>query len=1085
MTEPTDPNAADEPRPPAEPASFREDTAVTEAPKQSESGGVGGVIAWMARNPVASNLLMFVIIAGGLLGMFRIKQEVFPEFTLDFVIVSVPYPGASPAEVEQGIVLAAEEAVRGLDGVKRVTSTSGEGVGTVSVELLLDADPDKALNDVKAAIDRVTSFPEEAERPNVTLASRKREVISLVLAGDLELGTLHAIAERARSGMLESEEITQVEIFGVPPSEVAIELSQQRLLQYGLSPEDVARQVQAASVELPGGELETRGGDLLVRVADRRQRGHEFADIILKSTADGAIVRLGDVARIMDGYQDTDQGSSYNGRNAVRVTAYRVGDETPKSVATAVRAFTDELRAELPPDVTAEIWSDDSETLADRIDLLVRNAAMGLVLVLIILGLFLEARLALWVAVGIPISFLGAFLLMPAAGLSINMVSLFGFIVTLGMVVDDAIIVGENAFTRTQTGMAPMDAAIAGAKDMVMPVTFAVLTTLAAFAPMLFVPGTMGKIFAIFPVVVGSVLIFSLIESFLILPAHMGHLRKEPKARWFWGPISKVHIYFGALLQRFIHLGFKPFLIVTLRWRYATVATAVASLLVAVGLIAGQVVPFSFFPDLEGDQVTASVRLPYGAPERTLLKARDLLEMSGQTARRELGDDKVRGMFTRLGEAPARGGPGGGAGETGGHLLTVEVRLVASAERDFTAAEFADRWRKATPPIAGLESLIFNAASGPGAGAAVEVQLSHPDTDTLGKASDELTQSLREFTELTSISNEYSAGKPQLDFRLKPEARTLGLTNLDIARQLRGSFFGSEALREQRGRNELKVMIRLAESQRESEDDVQDLRIRTQEGALVPLTQIASFTRGRAPTAINREDGQRIVNVSAKLALGVVSPQPVLDELQSTVLPEILERYPKLTAQLVGQQRSQQETFAALGQNFLLALFVIFALLAIPFRSYAQPLIVMSAIPFGFVGAVLGHLVMGYELSLISMFGIIALAGVVVNDSLVLIDATNKKRAEGVPALDAIIYGASRRFRPILLTSLTTFFGLMPMIFETSVQARFLIPMAISLGFGVLFATLIALLVVPSLYMILEDARGAVGATDPREKDSP
>jgi multidrug efflux pump subunit AcrB len=1058
MADPTEPTEPTEPV-----ATFSEDTAVTQAPSEpGESGLLRGPIAWMARNSVAANLLMFVVLVGGLLGMFRIKQEVFPEFTLDFVIVTVPYPGASPAEVEQGIVLAAEEAVRGLDGVKRVTSTSKENAGVITVELLLDADRDKALNDVKAAIDRVTSFPEEAER---------------ALAGDQDLSTLHALAERARAGMLASSDITQVEVFGVPPTEISIELRRSRLLQYGLSPEDVARQVQAASIELPGGEIETRGGELLVRVSDRRRQGHEFADIILKSTAEGAIVRLGDVAEIRDGYLDTDQASSFNGKKAVRVTAYRVGSETPKSVATAVRAYADELRAEVPPEVTVSIWSDDSEILQDRINLLVDNALLGLILVLIVLGLFLEARLAMWVAVGIPISFLGAFLLMPTADVSLNMVSLFGFIVTLGMVVDDAIIVGEHAFAKMQTGMKPIEAAIAGAKEMSVPVTFAVLTSLAAFSPLLFVPGTMGKIFAILPVVVGSVLVFSLVESFLILPAHVGHLKKVPSPAWLWRPLESVHELFGGLLERFIQRSYKPFLKLTLRWRYATVASAVASLLAAIGLIAGQVVPFSFFPELEGDQVTAAVRLPYGAPERTQLEARDVLEMSAQTAIRELGEENVRGQFTRLGEAV-----GARSTEVGGHLLTVEVRLVPSGERAFTAAEFADRWRKATPPIAGLESLIFNSSTGPGAGAAVEVQLTDTDTAVLAAASEELTGTLREFSELTSVSNEYSAGKPQLDFRLKPEARTLGLTNTDIARQLRSSFFGSEALREQRGRNELKVMIRLAEDERQSELDVEDLRVLTQSGALVPLAQITEFTRGRAPTAINREDGKRIINVSAKLALGVASPQPVLEELRARVLPELKKKYPTLEAELVGQQRSQQETFAALGQNFLLALFVIFALLAIPFRSYAQPLIVMSAIPLGFVGAVLGHLVMGFELSIISLFGIVALAGVVVNDSLVLIDATNRKRAEGCSAEDSIVYGGARRLRPILLTSLTTFFGLLPMIFETSVQARFLIPMAISLGFGVLFATIIALLVVPSLYMILEDGRRIIGVSDPRTR---
>lgn len=1041
-----------------------------------------GPIAWMARNPVAANLLMFVVLVGGVIGMLRIKQEVFPEFELDTVIVSVPYPGASPAEVEQGIVLVTEEAVRGVDGVKRVRSVASEGSANVNVELLLGADPDKVLSEVKAAVDRITSFPEESERPNVTLASRRQEVISLILAGDQDLATLHALAERTRARLLAHDDITQVELAGVPPVELSIELSRSKLEKYGLTPEQVALAVGQASIELPGGELETAGGELLVRVADRKITGSEFADIVLKSTAGGAAVRVGDVATIKDDYADTDQASSYNGRPAVRVTAYRVGDETPKEVSDAVREHAEQLQAALPADVDVVVWADDSEALSDRINLLVTNALQGLFLVLLILGLFLEARLAAWVAVGIPISFLGAFLLMPLADISLNMVSLFGFIITLGMVVDDAIIVGEHAFAKMQEGMNPTDAAITGAREMAMPVTFAILTTLAAFAPLLFVPGVMGKIFAIFPVVVASVLLWSLVESFFILPAHIAHMKAEPTSR-FMKSLEKVHGWFGGQLERFTERVYQPAVRSAVRWRYVTLASALALLLVGAGLVAGRVVPFSFFPELESDEVTVSARLPYGAPESLALRVQSTLERSAQAAVDEHGGSAAfRGMFTRLGETAERGGR---AAETGSHLITIEMSLVPSGQRDFSSADFAETWRRLTPPVAGATSLVFNASTGPGAGAAVEVQLSHERTDVLADASEALADELRAFSQLTSVENDYSSGKPQLDFHLRPAARTLGLTANDVARQLRGSFFGAEALRQQRGRDEMKVMIRVSEEERRSEADLENLRIRTPDGGHVPLGYVARFERGRAPTSITREDGRRIVNVSAKLALGVASNQAILDTLHQEVLPRLEERFPGLRVDLVGQQRSQQETFASLGQNFFFALFVIFALLAVPFRSYAQPFIVMAAIPLGFVGAVLGHLLMGFELSLISLFGIIALAGVIVNDSLVLIDATNRFRASGFSAEEAIVHGGVRRLRPILLTSLTTFFGLMPIIFETSIQARFLIPMAISLGFGVLFGSLIALLVVPALYLVLEDLRGLFGLGDPREAKPP
>lgn len=1039
-----------------------------------------GPIAWMAQNSVAANLLMFVVLVGGVIGLARTKQEVFPEFDLDIVMVSVPYPGASPAEVEQGITLAAEEAVRGLDGVKRVTSSSSEGASSVSVELLLDADPDKVLNDVKAAIDRVTSFPEESERATVALASRKRQVVSLVLSGDVGVATLHQLAEKARSELLESEEITQVEVEGIPAVEVSVEIPRERLDSLRTSLNDIANQIRLGSVELPGGELETPSGEILVRVADRANTGAEFGKIVLRGTSGGGNLRLDEVAEIDDGFADNDQGYSFNGKNAVRITAYRVGDETPRSVADAVKAYAETLREELPSVITVTVWNDDSEILDQRIDLLVTNAAMGLALVLVVLALFLELRLAFWVACGIPISFLGAFLLFGTIGLSINMVTLFAFIVTLGMVVDDAIIVGEHAFAKAQAGMNPMAAAIEGAQEMAVPVTFAVLTTTAAFAPLMFVPGVMGKIFYQIPAVVICVLVFSVVESFFILPAHVGHLSKKTPRYLRWAEIIQTKV--SDWLNTFIEKFYEPVVRFCIDWRYATIAAAVASLILSVGLIAGGVVPFNFFPELEGDIVTANVRLPFGAAESRTRQAQQMLEASARETLEAYGGDKVlRGMFTRFGEGPQAGGPAGSAGIGGSHLVTVELQLVPGEQRDFSSETFSGTWREKMPAVPGAEAVTFNTASGPGAGDPVNVQLTSKSTDDLALASEELTTILREFKELKNVENGYAAGKPQINFRLLPAARSLGLTSNDIARQLRAAFFGAEALRQQRGRNEMKVMVRLPESQRQSEFDLEEFRIRTPRDGFVPLRYVAERELGKSATTIKREDGKRVVNVTAKLAPGAASAKPVLEELTARILPQMREKYPGMSADFVGSQRAQAEAFASLGQNFLFALFIIFALLAIPFRSYLQPLIVMAAIPFGIVGAVMGHLLLGYSLSLISIMGIIALAGVVVNDSLVLIDATNRKRAEGASAVEAIVYGGTRRLRPILLTSLTTFFGLMPMIFETEIQAKFLIPMAISLGFGVLFATLIALLVVPSLYMLLEDVRRVLGIDDPRE----
>jgi multidrug efflux pump subunit AcrB len=1024
-------------------------------------------IAWIAKHGVAANLLMVVILAAGALGMMRTKQEVFPSFQLDAIAVSVPYPGASPNEVEQGIVLAVEESVRAVDGVKRVTSTSSEGVGTVMIELLIEADPNNVLNDLKTEVDRIQSFPEEAEEPSITLVSAKRTVVSLVISGDAPAKTLFESAELARDRMLESPDITQVEVRGLPPLEVAIELDRTALESYGMTLDEVAAQIRFASLELPGGEIDTDGGSVLVRIADRKRSGPELSELLIRSTATGAQVRLGDIATVRDGFAEQDLEFFYDGKPAIQIIAYRVGDETPTKVSAATHEAADSLRADLPGNLDLAIWDDDSKMLEARIDLLLRNARLGLLLVLVILALFLDLRLAFWTGMGIPISFLGAFAVLPSMGVTINMVSLFAFIVTLGLVVDDAIIVGENAYTKFEKGgVTWLEASIEGGKEMAAPVTFAILTTIAAFMPLLFVPGFMGKLFGIIPYVTIAVLFFSLIESFFVLPAHLGHSGTFWKLPIF-KPINRVQRVVSGSLQKFIKGPFTALLRVVLAWRGLAMGAALALFVVTIGMLVRGTVPFSFFPKLEGDVVVASARLPYGAPVEASREVQELLAKSADAAIAEFGEEYVVGRFSKVGEgADSRFGPT----PNGSHLVSLNLQLAPTGDRPFSSKDFKDAWTAATPDLDGVEALSFSSSNGPGGGAAVYVQLSHRDEAVLAAASDDVANMLRGFEQLGDVTNEYAGGKAQLDFSITPAGRNLNLTSNDVARQVRSAFFGAEALREQRGRHELKVMTRLPVEQRRSLEDLEQLKIRTAQGGWAPLSLVADVTEGKAPTSITREDGRRVVGVSAELAAGVRSSRDVLAAI-TPELERIRKQYPGVEAEFAGEQREQGEVFSSLGPNYLLALFLIYALLAIPFKSYTQPLLVMAAIPFGFVGAVLGHLLMGYELSIISMFGVVALTGVVVNDSLVLIDATNKKRAEGAGPLESIIYGATRRFRPILLTSLTTFFGLAPMILETDTQARFLVPMAISLGFGVLFATIIILLLVPALYMLLEDVK--------------
>ncbi len=1045
-----------------------------------------GPIAWMARNSVTANLAMIVLIAGGAIMLFRVKQEVFPEFNLDMIQVTVAYPGASPGEVEQGIIQAVEEEVRGLDGVKRVNSHAFEGLAVARVELLLIADANKLLQDVKNAVDRITSFPEDAERPTVSVASNRREVKSLVIYGDQPERVLRGIAEQAREDLLQRPGITLVELQGERPPEISIEVPRATLRKYGLTLEAIARKVENSALDLPGGGVKTRSGEVLLRTAERRDLAREFADIPILTSAEGTEVRLGDAAEIVDGFEDTDEAAYFNGRRAIMVRVYRVGDQKPLEVASQVKDYVEELRAKLPPGVKTATWQDWSDMYRDRVKLLLRNAALGLLLVLVILGLFLEGRLAFWVTMGIPVSFLGAILLMPAMGVSINMISLFAFIMALGMVVDDAIVVGENVHEMRERGDPLLQqeevlAATRGAQQVVVPVTFAVLTNVAAFVPLFLVPGFAGKMFRTIPAIIVPVFLISLLECLYILPAHVAH---EPG---FWGRLlSKKGIVqrgFARLVQGFINRVYTPLLRVSLRWRYLSAAVGVAMLAATVAYVLAGHVDFSYMPRIESDLSTARAVLPYGAPIEQSRKVMDRLSRAArEVLGRHGGDEITLGIFGQIGQ-PLSGGAGPMGEEvtlSGSHMVSVQVYMVPADQRAITAAELTREWRREVGDIPGLETLEFQYNIVPTGGAPIDVELAHRDVAVLESAAEDLAEHLRTFVGVKDIDKGFARGKTQLDFKIKPEARSLGITAADLGRQVRSAFYGAEALRQQRGRDETKVMVRLPEDERRSEYDVEELLIRTPQGGEIPLREAAEVVRGRAYTEIKRTDGRRVMDVTADVEPGVTSAGKVLSELKASVLPDVVADHPGLTYSFAGEQRELRESLTNLSFGFGVAMVVIFAMLAVPLKSYLQPMIVMIAIPFGVVGAVVGHVIMGFELSLISMMGIVALAGVVVNDSLVLIHANNEFRLEGNTALEAMVQAGARRFRPILLTSLTTFAGLAPMIFETSVQARFLIPMAISLGYGVLFATLITLLLVPSLALIIDDLARAIGVNEER-----
>ncbi len=1025
-------------------------------PGQQKKTHRKGPIAWMAGHSVTANLLMLVLLLGGLVMGNKIQKDVFPDFELDLVTISLPYPGASPEEVERGAILAVEEAVSDLEGIKKVTATAREGSGTVTVEIIEGEDVSRIAQEIKNEVDRISSFPEDMEDPTVVIPARKRYVVSLALFGEQPEATLREMAEIVRDRLLKDEEISQVELEGIREYEISIEVPQQTLRSLGLSLNDIAGTIARASVEVPGGAIRTRGGDILVRVSERRDVGSEFGRIPVISAADGTEVFLEDIAVIRDDFEDSDQFATFNGMPSVMLEVFRVGDQSPVSVSEAVHRQLDELRHVLPEGLELVPRNDRSEIYAQRLDLMLRNAYIGLGLVFILLALFLEARLAFWVSLGIPISFLGAMVILPVTGVSFNMVSMFAFIVTLGIVVDDAIVVGEIVYYYRQKGLRWHDAAITGARDIATPVIFSVLTNMVAFLPLFFVPGFMGKVFRSIPLVVICVFFISLVESLFILPAHLGHAGASNKKTGFLGALYGWQQQFGAAFTHFIRTVYGPFLKFALSWRYITLSIGIAILMITFGYIKSGRLGFELFPKIESDYGLVTAVLPFGSSVEQTKQVQNALVQAGKRVTANHGGDAlVEGIFARV----------------NGNNSLVRIYLTPPGVRPMSTAEFTRLWRNEVGELPGLESIKFESdAGGPGRGAAISLELSHRDIKVLERASSELAAALEGYPKVIDVDDGFAAGKQQIDFKIRPEAQSLGLRAADIARQIRQSYFGAEALRQQRGRDEVKVMVRLPKKERESEYHLEEMVLQTPAGGEIPLLEAVTLERGRADTSIKRRGGRRVITVSADVKPRSQAGQ-IMEKMNTEVLPELQKRYPELSFSYEGRQADRRESVQALLKGFGIAMVIIFAMLAIPLNSYVQPLVIMVAIPFGIVGAVVGHVIMGYSLSVISLFGIVALSGVVVNDSLVLIDFANRRRRKGLSAREAVREAAIQRFRPILLTTLTTFGGLSPMIFETSRQARFLIPMAISLGYGIVFATVITLVIVPSVYLIVEDTR--------------
>jgi len=1035
-----------------------------------------GIIAWFASNHVAANLLMLMIIIFGIVSAYTIRKQTTPDFELNWVQIRVPYPGAAPQEVEEGVVIKIEEAIQDIPGIVEINSRAREGLGSVTVEVASGEDINEILTEVKTRIDAISTFPALTEKPVIYKQEVPIHVVFVTVTGDLDEYARKALGQDIRDELMEIPSVNQVQILGDRDYEISIEVSEHVLRQYGLTMSEISQAIRASSIDMPGGAIKTEGGDILLRTEGQVYTGQEFAELVLRTFPDGTRLTLGDIATINDGFIETNGYARYMGQPSASMRVMAIGQKNELETAAAVREYVEKRALTLPDGVDIEVWVDRSYYLRDRLDMMVKNMLQGALLVCLILSLFLRMKVAGWVIVGIPIAFFGALTLMPLGPwpVSLNTISLFGFILVLGIVVDDAIIIGESIYTKIRADGHTLDNVIRGANRVAVPATFGVLTTIAAFAPMLFVGGIVGPFFEALSMVVILCLIFSLIESKLILPAHLVHANIKPvdEADLFdpqreIGRWERVPRFFQKIQRRvqhgmhsLIHDRYAPFLDKVLRNRGLTFSIFASILILTVGLMNSGFVRVVLFPEVPSDFIQVQMTMQNG----TAPAVRDLALSRLEQAVFDINDEFVAVhpgaedpidhliVFTN--------------GDNGGVIF---AELYRGDDRALDSDEIITLWRDKVGEIAGMKELTYSGGDHIGGDAPLSFNLSGNNYQSLENAAAELEEKLREYNGVFDIRNTANAGGQEITLAIKPEAEALGLTMASLGRQVRQAFYGEEAQRIQRGKDELKVMVRYPLEDRRSIADLENMRIRTPAGDEVPFSSVAEVSFGQAYSSISRQNRKRTVTVSANIDPEIVEPGEIVEEITEDFIPGMLGRNPGVGYSLEGASLEQLEFFRKISVASIAALFLIFALIAIPLHSYSQPLIIMSVIPFGLIGAVIGHILMGKAISMFSLFGLIALAGVVVNDSLILMDFINKARLEGMSAIEAVRQSATERFRPIVLTSLTTAAGLMPIMLETSLQAQFVIPMAISLSFGIIFATVITLFLIPSLYLLQQD----------------
>ena len=1027
---------------------------------RAPDGEVRGLIGWFATNHVAANLMMFAIILGGIVSIIVLKKETMPEFQTDRIDIQVRYLGAAPEEVESGVILRIEEAIETIEGIREMDAKASEGVGIVTVEVEEGVELPDMIDKLKLAVDGISTFPAETERPIISEARFRNQVINVQLAGDLDEAAMKELADSIREEIVGLPNVSFAQVMGSRPFEISIEVSEANLRQYGLTLDSVARTIGRWSLDLPGGAIRSAAGDIRLRATGQAYTGQEFENIVLLSRPDGTRVRLRDVATIRDGFSEEDSYSFFDGKRSFGINVMATEEENPLDVSAEVRAYVERRNATLPPEAQLTVWADTSTFLEGRLNMMLKNMALGAVLVLCILGFFLHLKVAAWVILGMSVAFLGAFALMPFTGVTINMMSLFAFILVLGIVVDDAIIIGESAYAETEERGYTLANIVRGAQRVAVPATFGVLTTIMAFVPMLFQTGRTSAFAAAIAWVVILCLVFSLIESKLILPSHLAMMRSSH------GKKRGISDWAGDKLKLFIERRYTPFLKLAIEYRWMTLTTFVGIMILMGGLVAGGYVRVVFFPEMEADFVNARVELQEGAPESLITEIVQEMDAALREVdvdlQAELGieSNTVQHVFAYI---------------QGGAIGQFTVMLKEGGEREVSPKVVENRWREKIGEIAGTKELRFFSGMSMGSGPPISFRLTGRDIGQLEQAGDELAAHLRTYDGLFEIQSSANAGPEEIKLSIKPEAEALGITLADLASQVRQAFYGAEAQRIQRGDSEVRVMVRYPRSERQSIGNLENMWIRLPDGRELPFSAVADYKLEPGYNSISRIDGKRTITVSANADTNVVEPGAISTAVTAAAVPSLLQRYPGVQVGAGASARERSSSVVEMLQGFMYALLGIYILMAVPLRSYLQPLIIMTVIPFGLIGAAVGHMIFGYAMNAISALGFFALTGVVVNDSLILVHYINRRIDEGAGPLQAALEGGARRFRPILLTSLTTFFGLVPIVFEGSMHAQMVIPMALSLAFGILFATTITLILIPCLYIMAMNLKASVG----------